>query len=561
MSPVIADTVIAEFRHSRVQPSPVIPPFLLNKKRHVSSPTKVSAMENNENHEKNESQRFDIARIVHVIVGLTLMMSGHFLPPLTKVVPVDDRLVSLGLPVVDGTVTIAITQMGMIVTMIFLGVVYLWTFVDTLWPGLLGVVMLIFSNYAPAPKIMSMFMGNPMVVMIFFLCVFAGAIVYSGLASWIARFLTTREFVNGRPWVFTATLLVTTYIVAFFDQTTALFLMWPVLYAVFEQAGFKKGDKYVSIMVVYICIMALLSFASDPFKGGAFYLVSNLQSMTESSKELATEPLNILAYFTFAQIISVTTITVLLLLMRFVFRVDVSPLKNINTDMLRKEPLPPMSGMQKSVLFTFIGYACWLLIPSIIGTDNVVGAFMHKHHMAGSLLAVLTVSVIYIKGKAAVDITVTNVHFPLRVFLLIAVAMLLGGIMTGEGTNVALFMEYVLRDLLAGMNYTALSIAVAALGIVLTNFCNSVVLGLMLTPVLLAVAKAFGYSSGPMMACFIYAVLIAACTPAASPFAALLFGQTKWVNAGTLIKHAVIASAVVLGVVVCVGMPFATLFF
>ncbi|HIW00212.1 MAG TPA: hypothetical protein H9894_03365 [Candidatus Desulfovibrio intestinipullorum] len=503
----------------------------------------------------------DFAKMVHIVIGLLIMVSGYFLPQISKVVPANEKLIAMGLPVVDGQVTLQVTEMGMIITMTFLAVVYLWTFVDTIWPSLLGIAALIFSNYAPAPKILSMFLGNPMVVMIFFLCIFASAIVHSGLASWIARFLTTREFVNGRPWVFTATLLLTTYIVAFFDQTTAVFLMWPVLYAVFEQAGFRKGDKYVSIMVVYICIMALLSFASDPFKGGAFYLVSNLQSIAATSTGLNAEPLDLLAYFSFAQVVSLTSIAILLLLMRFVFRVDVSPLKNINTDMLRREPLPPMSPSQKVVLFTFLGYALWLLLPSIIGTDNAVGAFLQKNNMTGSLMAVLAISVIFIKGKPAIDITLSNAHFPLRVFLLIAVAMLLGGIMTGKGTNVALVMEYTLRDLLTGMDYTMLTVAVAGLGIVLTNFCNSVVLGLMLTPVLLAVSNAFGYSSGPIMACFIYAVLIAACTPAASPFAALLFGQTRWASTGVMIKHAVIASAVVYGVVVCVGMPLAFLIF
>ena len=98
--------------------------------------------------------------------------------------------------------------------------------------------------------------------------------------------------------------------------------------------------------------------------------------------------------------------------------------------------------------------------------------------------------------------------------------------MTGPGTNVALYMEYALRNLLGGMDATTFSIVVVLIGIIFTNFCNSVVLGLVLTPVLLAVANAFDISSAPMMACFIYAVLIAACTPAASPFAALLYGQT-----------------------------------
>ncbi|MDO5537744.1 MAG: SLC13 family permease, partial [Desulfovibrionaceae bacterium] len=505
--------------------------------------------------EKAAPAKPNIAMRVHTIIGLVIMFSGYFLPNLTKLVPANDKLIAMGLQAVDGNVLISVTDIGMIIAMTFFGVVYLWTFVDTVWPGILGVIAIIISGYAPAPKILSMLMGNPMVVMIFFLCIFAGAIIYSGLSQWLAKFLMTREFVNGRPWVFTATLLISTYIIAFFDQTASCFLMWPVLFSVFEQVGYKKGDKYVSVMVVNICIMALLSFASDPFKGGAFYLLSNLQVLSTNNPGLNAPVLNILAYLGFGVIISLISIALILLVMRYVYRVDVSPLATLDMEFLKKDPLQPMNGTQKTVLLTFLGYALWLLLPSIIGTDNVVGHFLHKNHMSGSLFAVLAISVICIKGKPAVDIMKSNAYFPWRVFLLIAVAMLLGGLMTSKETNVAVYMEYVLRDFLDGMNFTMLSIAVATLGIVLTNFCNSVVLGLMLTPVLIAVANAFGYSSGPMLACFIYAVLIAACTPAASPFAALLFGNTKWADAGQLCKYAVIASAIILGVVIVVGMP------
>ena len=220
-----------------------------------------------------------------------------------------------------------------------------------------------------------------------------------------------------------------------------------------------------------------------------------------------------------------------------------------------------MTGYQIGVLAAFGIFACWILLPGIIGKDNVVGAFLGKNSLLAPLVALFLVGFVHLRGKPIADISETAAAYPWRIFLLIAVAMLLGDAMTGKGTNVALVMEYTLRDLLTGMDYTMLTVAVAGLGIVLTNFCNSVVLGLMLTPVLLAVSNAFGYSSGPIMACFIYAVLIAACTPAASPFAALLFGQTRWASTGVMIKHAVIASAVVYGVVVCVGMPLAFLIF
>ncbi|MBQ1420939.1 MAG: hypothetical protein IIZ02_05890 [Desulfovibrio sp.] len=506
-------------------------------------------------------EKTSVMPLVHTLIGLAIMFSGHFLPCLSLVAPADQKLLGLGFPQVDGGVLLSVTHTGMVVSMIFFGVIYLWTFVDTIWPGLLGIVALIFSGFAPAPKVLQMFLGNPMVVMIFFLLIVAAAIVYSNLAEWIARYLMSREFINGRPWIFTATILLTTYLVAFLDQPTACFLMWPVLFSIFKAAGFKKGDTYVSVMTVYIAIMALLSFASDPFKGGAFYLLSNLHSLAANDAALHAPELNTAVYLLFGLAISLCSIAFLMLMMRFVFRVDVAPLAKLDPSVLNKEPLPPMNAMQKLVLFDFLLYATWLLLPAVIGKGNVVGAFMAKHHMAGSLLAVLLLTVVFVKRKPVVDITVSNRAYPWRVFLLIAVAMLLGGVMTGKGTNVSLFMEYGLRDLLGGMHYITFTIAVCLIGIVFTNFCNSVVLGLVLTPVLISVANAFGMGGGPMMACFIYAVLIAACTPAASPFAALLFGNTEWVDQSLIIRYSVIASLCIFLVVCTVGLPLAMMLF
>lgn len=510
---------------------------------------------------ETQTKKIPIAMIIHTLIGVGLMFSGLFLPCLSTVAEPTAKLLSLGLPQVDGGVLVEVTRMGMIATMIFLGVVYLWTFVDTLWPGFLGLLMLIFCGYAPANQILSMFFGNPMVVMIFFLMIFASAIVHSNIAAWLARWLMTRDFIEGRPWVMTATLLVGTYCVSFLDQVTACFLMWPILFSIFEETGYKKGDGYVSIMTVYVVIAILCSFATDPFKGGAFYLLVNLQSLAAGDSGMAVPVLNTAAYLVFGVAVSLCSIAMLLLLMRFVFRVNVSPLLRLNVAALKKEPLPPMTANQKILLAVFFFYAMWLLLPSLIGKENAVGAFLTRNTMAGSAVAVLLICIIPVKGRPVADICVSNAVYPWRVFFLIAFAMLLGGAMTAKGTNVALLMECAMRSMLSGFSVSALTIAVILLGISLTNFCNSVVLGLVLTPVLLAVSHAFGFSAAPIMACFIFAVLIAACTPAASPFAALLFGNTKWVSKTDMIKHSVIASAVVAGVVIIVGMPLASLIF
>lgn len=500
-----------------------------------------------------------IAPIIHTIIGLAIMFSGYFLPCPEIVVEPSEKLMALNLPAVDGGLLLSITRMGMIVTMTFFGVVYLWTFVDVLWPCFVGIAAIIFSGYAPVGKVYNMFLGNPMVVMIFFLLMLAAAIVYCNLAGWFARFAMTRKFVNGRPWALTATMLFSTYIVAFLDQTASMFLMWPAMFGIFKEAGYKKGDLYVSVMTVYIGIVILLSFASDPFKGGAMYLLVNLQSLAGTESAAIVPAINLAHYLFFAIVISIVVILLLLFIMRFILRVDVAPLAKYSN--ANQEPLPPMTAMQKLVLLDFLFYAIWLLLPSFIGTDNVVGSFLHKNHMTGALMTVVILTVAIVKGKPILPYYASNAKYPWLIFLLIAVAMLMGGIMTGKGTNVALYMEYFLRHAMGGMNPTIFTICIIAIGIIFTNFCNSVVLGLMLTPILLAVATAFNINAAPMMACFIYAVLIAACTPAASPFAATLFSQREWVGTKEIAIHAISGSFVVFLVLCILGIPLARIIF
>ena len=228
---------------------------------------------------------------------------------------------------------------------------------------------------------------------------------------------------------------------------------------------------------------------------------------------------------------------------------------------LRREPLKPMTGYQKGVLVAFAIFAGWILVPGIIGKDNFLGAFLSRTYMLAPLVALFLVGFVHLRGKPIADISETAVVFPWRVFLLIAAAMLLGDAMTGKGTNVTIFMEYVLRDALSGFGYIPLCIAVVLLGICCTNFSNSVVLGLVLTPVLLAMCNAFGMNAGPLMACFIFAVLIAACTPAASPFAAILFGNTQWLSPKEIVTYTVSASLLIVGVIIVVGIPVSMLIF
>ena len=64
--------------------------------------------------------------IIHSIIGLAIMIGFRFLP--------------LNLP--------EITPVGMQVVGIFIGTLYLWTFVDPAWASLMAIAMIGFSDYA-----------------------------------------------------------------------------------------------------------------------------------------------------------------------------------------------------------------------------------------------------------------------------------------------------------------------------------------------------------------------------------------------------------------------------
>ena len=73
---------------------------------------------------------------------------------------------------------------------------YLWTFVDTLWPSLFGVLMLGFTGFGSFNGLLSSTFGNPIVIMLFFVIMLTGAITEEGICEYISRWFITRRTVS-----------------------------------------------------------------------------------------------------------------------------------------------------------------------------------------------------------------------------------------------------------------------------------------------------------------------------------------------------------------------------
>lgn len=498
---------------------------------------------------------------VHAIIGICIMFFGSYLPQPGKIVESSERLLNMGFPAVDGGVLVSISPVGMTVATIFFGVVYLWIFVDTFWPSILGFITLGFSNYAPMNAVIAGFFGNASTFTAFMLFLFCTALVKNQIANYFAQFLMTRKIVENRPWLMTSVLLLSAYLIASLDAISSMFIVWPVYFTIFNAVGLKKGDKYVTLMLVNSLIMILLCFSTDAIKGGSFLLLANLYAIADANPELMIQPIGFGSYMLFGVVVSMTVMVCLLAMMRYVFRVDVSPLKNFDIEVLLRNKLPPMTWKHKTLIFLLISYVFVMVLPGMLPDGNIIKNIITSNIFGWSTVLVLLTSMIHYKGEALADVPQLLGIFPWRVFFLTATAFLLGAAMTSPQTQVAIYMEYVLRDMFDGLSFFWLVSASVVVAIMITNFSNSIVAGIIFTPVLVPLCNAYGFNTSIVLTCFFFTVLIGAVTPAASPFAAVLFDNEEWISKTDVMRYAFVGSMLVVLVVILVGIPIASMLF
>ncbi|RYD05811.1 hypothetical protein N752_07925 [Desulforamulus aquiferis] len=124
----------------------------------------------------------------------------------------------------------------------FIGLIYLWSFVSILWPSLLGIVALSITEYASLKEVLMSSFGDTVPVLVLFAMILFGAIQHAGVTQYISRWFLTRKMINGRPVIFSFIFIYTAYVLAALSANIlpALLLMWSILYNVLKDVGYKK---------------------------------------------------------------------------------------------------------------------------------------------------------------------------------------------------------------------------------------------------------------------------------------------------------------------------------
>ncbi|MFP5527506.1 SLC13 family permease [Peptococcus simiae] len=450
-----------------------------------------------------------------------------------------------------------ITPLGMQILGIFIALIYGWSTVGTIWPSLAGILAMGFTDYATVPEAIMQAMGNDVVWQLLLIMAMLVPVENEGVANHISKFFLNLSIVKGRPWAFSAIFLFATYVLSASTSGTAtILLMWAILYSILRSVGYTIADRYTSLMIFGVVYASILGFATFPFKGPALAI---LRSYAAASGQVMDNAL-------YMAVVIPTTLVMLagyLLAMRVIFRPDTGKLKNIDLkayfDAL---DLHQMNRRQRVLLGVLCTSILLMFLPSIMSKSWALTIFLQTLGSSGVMVLIVTVMIaVRVESKPLLNFKQAAAQIQWGIVFLVMAALFVAGALCSEGTGVTDYFHDVLYPVLGGRSLAVFSLLGVLSGTVITNFGNNAAMGVVLMPLIHALAAGGDFNPLIPVALVTMSVFVAVITPVASPHAALLHGNREWISGRHVYLYAVSMTLWSVFVTMLVGLPLARLVF
>ncbi len=454
---------------------------------------------------------------LHIVIGMFFML---VFPNLTPFEPV--------------------TEVGMAVMGVFIGMVYLWSTLDSIWPSLLGLMLVALAGYVPELQgyaaVKDVFLnavGTDTVIVLILGMVLFSALEFVGCTKYMARFFMSIKLLEGRPYVFLFIFFLCSYVIGGFTNPMAsMLILWPIAIEVCEGYGYKKGDKIFYTMICGVYLASTLGQPMFPFKGASLVIVSAFEKTSGLS-------VNYGSYIAYNVIMSILLLIAFLLVVKVLIRPNVDGFKNITVAELTKEPLPKINAQQIAFFLIVVVYIVALLLPNFAPKTIPLIAFLNNINVIGvSVFCIVILMIIPYKGKPMLDFkAVAKKSFSWDIFFLVAGALYVCNAMTAESTGIKPFLIQLLQPLLGGKPELVFVFLLLAFALITTNFANNAGMAVVLIPVVLAFADQYP-GVDPVVICMSICmmVFVALLTPAASPYCGMLHARKDLVEYSEIMK-------------------------
>lgn len=492
------------------------------------------------------SPRTKSSYVVHTLIGLALMAVISSLPAPAPV-----------------------TATGMAVIGVFAGTLYLWTFVDLVWPSVLGITLsAFFINSVMEPtalhgiwKALQESAGSWVVAFVIGSLLLTYALNESGLTSRIADWFLSRRWAQRSPWAFTYTLFACAFFLGMFlDLIPTLVFMIALLNAVFRKLGYSYGEKYPLVVIIGCTFLINIAFAITPISHpvtligfGVFAGASEGGSIGFVEYMLVGIPVGIVAGGLIA------------LFLRYGVRPSTERFNNVDYTELAAENATPLSRREIATATIFSLVVVTWVLPGLISLfapqAGIVAFFDDITLIVPTLFGVIILMLLRVEGKPLLDHGPALRTIPWGVISLVACAMLFGTLLTEDAVGLNTFLVGALSPLFAsGLSPFVIMLVLVLVIALLTNVANNVPVIIMFVAVCVPLAEALGVDNRLVGTLVILAAQMGFALPSSLASVALIFGD-PWVKPAAIVRYGGYATLVSALSIVLIGYPLASLVF
>jgi len=478
-----------------------------------------------------EKRKKSDKKLIHYLVVTILVFGGNFLPQIGPVTPLGGAILS-----------------------IFIGVIYGYTFLDMIWPSVLGVVGLGYT--VGMQKILSASFGSPIMPMM--ILTFAGVTLLkeTKLTDVLIRGFLTNRFTKGHPWIFIFFFFfLGGYFCSRINVFVAMILLTGVLIDIFRKLNVKPYSILTTIMFSGLALSIQLGQVMLPFKGSGLTLVAAYGQIVGGGMP------NFAQYMLFVIPMSVLMLLFYVLICRFVFHADASPFATIPDEIFGEAQ--KLNREQKIAICYFVGMIVMMLSTSILPEGWAITKFLTRITIFGQAAIVILILMLVRNsdGTKFFNYSVAaSKGMSWDGFFLVAFILPITSLLTADDTGI----KEAISLLLAPLNDLSPIIFMVVMMLILaiiTNLANNVVLATASLPIAITFAMQMGIP--PLgMACMIFvSTQLALFTPGASPLCGMAFSQSEWVRVPMMMKYGLLSVIMLVLFFMLVAIPYMYLVF
>lgn len=414
-----------------------------------------------------------------------------------------------------------ITELGMRVLGVFLGVIYAWCFIALDWPSILALCLLTAVGYGEGGDALFLsgwsFQTIPQLVLSFIL---AEGIAQTQLTNYVADKVLSLKIFKGRPFVLIAGILITLAILNILQCTyAALFLLWGVAYSISDRAGFPKKNIFNTIIITSSIAIFVWANYIFPFNPGPLMQISFFkQALPDQEIPFVSW---IIVWLTYTLIYCLAWP----LIIKFLFRPDLSAIGNIDLSETYKGT-SKMNPDQKFGMAVLISFVIAMFLPQILPDDWFITQLFAKLGLTGCLGIAVVIMAGYKKAEGEAFLTLQSAAKAISwnvIWLLVATEPLASAF-NAEECGILSSLMTVITPLLTTLSPSVfLIICMLVLGLA-TQVVHNMVLIVVFVPLLCPLYIQMGGNPYVMFLGLMVAMNAAFATPAASWNSALMFG-------------------------------------